>query len=137
APAPAEQHDAVAAHPGGAPLDAFLVGVLVGLQAPFDVDLLALHEILGQRFSLLAPQVNVVPFGAFLALTRLVVPHLGGRDAELRHGGAAWRVPQLRVAAQIANKNHPVHAAHIRPAPTAAAATRTLVRGPAPRPDAL
>src|SRR3954467_5244152 len=77
----AEQDDAVAAHLGGLALDAFLVGVFVGLQPALNVDLLAFDEVFRKRLGLLAPQVDVVPLGAFLALAAFVVPHFGGRDA--------------------------------------------------------
>jgi hypothetical protein len=71
AAAPAEQDDAVAPHAGGFAFIAFLVCVLVRLQPTFDVDLLAFDQVLGQRFGLLAPQVDVVPLGPFLLLAAL------------------------------------------------------------------
>src|SRR5262249_25248743 len=101
----AEQHDPVAADFGRVALVAVLVVPLTRLQAAFDVDLFALGEIFGERFSRLPPEDDAVPLGFFLPLTRLVVPHFGRRHVDRRDGGAARRVAQLGVAPEIADEN--------------------------------
>src|SRR6267378_1403126 len=108
----AEEHNFVAAHLGALSLDALLVRVFIGLNASLDVHLLPFDEVLFERLCWLPPQVDVVPLGSFLPLARLVVPHFGGRDAELRDGRAAWRVAELCVASEVADQNHLVDAAH-------------------------
>ena len=108
----AEQHDPVAADLGRVALVAVLVVPLPRLQAALDVDLLALGQVLGERFGRLAPEHDAVPLGLFLPLAGLVVPDLGRRHVERGDRGAAWRVAQLGVAPEIADQNHFVHAAH-------------------------
>src|SRR5690348_15122806 len=53
---------------GRVAFDAVLVGVFVGAQRTFDVDLPALLEIFAGDFAELAEQHDAVPFGAFLVL---------------------------------------------------------------------
>src|SRR5262249_7724559 len=108
----AKQHDSVAANSSALSLHAVLVGVFVSLQSAFDVHLFAFHQIFGQRLRLFAPQVDVVPLGAFLPLSVLVVPRFGRGDAEFRHRRAAGGVAELRIAAEIAHQNDLVHTAH-------------------------
>ncbi len=89
-------------------------GRLAALQTAFDEDLLPFRQIFLQRLSLLSPEIDVVPFGPFLSLARLVVPDFRRGDAELRDRGPARSKSQLGVPAQIADENHLVHATHIR-----------------------
>src|SRR6185312_2049039 len=58
---------------GGVALDAILVGVLVGPQRTFDIHLPALLQVLASDFREAAEEFDPVPFGAFLALTGLLV----------------------------------------------------------------
>ena len=88
---------------------------LSALQATLHEYLLSLREVLLQALGLLAPQVDVVPLGSFLRASRLVVPFLGGREAEFGDGRSARRVAQLGVTAQVADQNHFVDAAHESP----------------------
>src|SRR5262245_42552943 len=90
----AEEHHAIATDLRGVALVAVLVVPLACLQATLNVDLLALGEVFGEGFGGLAPQHHAVPFGFFLFLPGLVVPDLGGRHIERRHGGAAWCVAE-------------------------------------------
>src|ERR1051326_1244650 len=108
----AEQDDPVAADFRALALDAFLVGVLVSLQAAFDVHLLPLAQVLGERLGLFAPDVDVVPLGPFLLLAGLVVPRFGGGEAEFRDGGTARRVAEFRITTKVADENHFVDGAH-------------------------
>src|SRR6185436_1128423 len=64
----AEQHHAIAADLRGVALLPFLVGPLAGLQPSFDVDLLALGEVLVQALGGLAPVNDAVPLGLLLPL---------------------------------------------------------------------
>src|SRR5204863_6870580 len=102
----------IAAHARRLALVAVLVRVFVSLEPALDVYLLSFDQIAGQRFGLLAPQIDVVPLGAFLPLARFVVPDFRRRHAEFRHGGAARRIAQLRVAPEIADQNDLVDASH-------------------------
>src|SRR5262245_6285999 len=108
----AEQRDPVRLDFCRIPLVAVLVIPLARLQATFDVDLLALRQVLLQALRLLAPQDDAVPLGFFLALSALVVPHLGRRKVQRRHGSATRRVAELRIAAKIADEDYFVHASH-------------------------
>src|SRR5665213_1475606 len=112
AAAATEQDDLVAANLRRVPLVAVLVVPLPGLQPSLDVNLLPLGEVFGERFGRLAPQHHAVPFGFFLALAALVVPHLGRGHVDGGDGRAAWRVAQFRVAPEIAYQNDFVDAAH-------------------------
>src|SRR5207237_1380280 len=112
APSAAQQHNAVASDFSGVALVAVLVVPLAGLEAPLNVDLLALGEIFRQRFRGLSPEHDAVPFGLFLLLARLVVPHLGRSHVERGHGGASGRVPQFCVAPEIAHEDDLVHTSH-------------------------
>src|SRR6185503_4360421 len=113
----AEQGDPVRFNLRRVSLVAVLVVPLAGLQATLDVDLLALRQVLLQALHLLAPQDDAVPFGFFLALPALVVPHLGCRKVQRRDRSAAWRVAKLRIAPQIAHEDDFVHASHRCPSP--------------------
>src|SRR5437899_9138001 len=137
APAATEEYDLVAADLGRVALVAVLVVPLPRLQTAFHVDLLALGEVLRQRFRRLAPQHHAVPFGFFLPLAGLVVPHLGGRHVDRRDGGAARRVAQLGVASEVPDEDDFVHASHKsgivhRPA-TAASSDRAAASLESPR----
>src|ERR1041385_5912384 len=85
----AEQRDAVGLDLRRIALVAVFVVPLTRLQAAFDVDLLTLREVFLQALRLLPPEDDAVPFGLFLALPALVVPHLGRGEIERRHGGAS------------------------------------------------
>src|SRR5574338_317226 len=80
------------------------------LQAALDVKLLALHQVLLERFGRLAPEDDPMPLGLLLPLAALVVPDLGRREVERRHRRPARRVAQLGVATEVAAQNHFVHA---------------------------
>jgi hypothetical protein len=67
-----EQHDPIAANLGGVFIIAVFVLPLARLQAPLDVDLLALGQVFRQRLGRLAPQDDAVPLGFFLLLTSVV-----------------------------------------------------------------
>src|SRR5262245_56245241 len=110
----AQQHYAIAPHPGAFPLVAVLVGVFVGLKPAFDVYLLALHEVLGERLGLLPPQIDVVPLRALLTLAALVVPDLGGRKAEFGDGSTARRIAQLGIATEVSDENDFINRSHRR-----------------------
>src|SRR5207249_336199 len=110
----AEQHDTVAADFSGIALVPVLVVPLPRLQPPFDVDLLPLDEVLGERFGGLAPKHHAVPFGLFLPLARLVVPDLGSGHVDGCDGSTAGCVAQLGIASEVTDENHFVHAAHTR-----------------------
>src|SRR5580704_806019 len=87
----------------------FLIGLLVipaaGLQAAFDVDLVALLEIFPGDFGHALPEHDVVPLGAFLPLPTFVLVGLVGSQRNLRYCGALRRVLDFRVFAQIANED--------------------------------
>src|SRR5262249_61149827 len=87
----------------------FLLAVLVvptaRLEPAFDVDLLALLQIVLQRFRLFAEQLDPVPLGLLLPVVVLILTAIGGGEAEAGDREAAWRELQLRVAPEIAHQN--------------------------------
>src|SRR4029077_19958668 len=84
---------------------AFLVLPFAGLDAAFDKDERALLQILLGDFGLLAPDDNLVPLGAFLALAVFVFVRLIGGDGKIGDGLASAGVARFRIAAQAANEN--------------------------------
>src|SRR5262245_31625129 len=107
-----EQDNPVAADLGRITLVAVFVVPLARLQPAFDVDLLALGEVLSQRFRGLSPKHDAMPLSLFLTLAGFVVPHLGCCHVQRRNSGAARRIAQLGIAAKIAHQNYLVHTAH-------------------------
>src|SRR5690606_20536329 len=96
---------------GRVAFDALLVGVLVGAQRAFDVDLAALLQVLTGDLGQAAEEFHAMPLGAFLLLAGLLVrPLLGGGDADRGDGRAGRRVPGLRVVAQVAYQDDLVDA---------------------------
>jgi hypothetical protein len=110
--AAAEQRHAVSRHLDGRAVVPFLVLPLLRLQAAFNVDLLALDQVLREGLGRLAPQVDAVPLGLFLLLAVAPLERLGRGDAELRDGRSGAREAQLGVPAQIANQDDSVHGSH-------------------------
>jgi hypothetical protein len=97
---------------GAEALDAFLVGVLVGAQRPFDVDLAALAQVFTGDFGQLAEELDAVPFGPFLFLAGLlVVPRFGRGDADRRDRAATLGVSGFGIGAEIADQDDFVDAA--------------------------
>src|SRR5262249_2268943 len=82
------------------------------LQPSLDVDLLALRQILGQRFGLLPPDRNAMPLGLLLALAAFVVPHFRRGHVDRGDRCAARRVSKLGIASEIADEDQFVDAAH-------------------------
>src|SRR6478609_5448782 len=105
AAATTKEYDAVAADLRRVALVAVLVVPLAGVQTTLDVDLFALHEIFGERFGRLAPEDDPMPLGLFLALARLVVPHLGRGQVQCGHRRSTGCVAQLGVASEVADQN--------------------------------
>ena len=85
---------------------------LTRLQAPFEINLLALDQIRLQRVRRLAPQDNAVPLGLLLLLAFLGGPVLRRRDAEAGDLLATRRHPHFRVLTEVADENHFIHATH-------------------------
>jgi hypothetical protein len=81
-----------------------LIFVTPGLQAAFDVNLLALRQIVGEI--LLSPKNDVVPVGFFLPLPALLVlPAAAGRNCKTRPSSTARGKSGLGVSAKVANEN--------------------------------
>src|SRR6185437_5783823 len=91
-------------------LPGLLVVPGVRAQAAFDVHLRALLEILAGNFRGARPGGDVVPLGAVLPLTFLVLVTIVGGQRELRHRCAAGRGPELGILAKIADENDLVDA---------------------------
>ena len=68
----------------------FLVGPLARLNAAFQIDLRALFQILLGDFGLLAPDHNLVPLGALLALAGVVLEVSSVASEKLQ---TAWPPP--------------------------------------------
>src|SRR5579883_431262 len=84
---------------------AFLILPLAGLNASFDENQGAFFEILLGDFGLLAPNDDLVPFGALLALAVAVFVGFVGGDGEIGNGLPAGGIASFRIAAQAANEN--------------------------------
>jgi hypothetical protein len=80
----AEHLHAVGHDLGGVLVGAVLVLPLARLQAPLDVHLRALFQVLARDLGELPEEGDAVPLGLLLLLAVLVLPCLGGRD---RHVG--------------------------------------------------
>src|SRR5688572_12236313 len=113
AAAAAEQRDAISLDLGGVAFVAVLVVPLPRLQPALDVDLLALRQVLLQRFGLLAPQHHAVPFSLFLPLLILIVPHFRRRQIQRGNGGAAGRIAKFGVPSQVSHEDYFVDASHV------------------------
>src|SRR6185437_326407 len=97
---------------GGVPLDALLVLPLARAQAPLDVDLRALVQVLGGDLREPIEHHDPVPFGALLLLARLtVLPALAGRDVDIAHARAGGHGARLGIAAEIADEDDFVYSA--------------------------
>src|SRR5689334_4992902 len=97
---------------GDGALAAVLAFPVTCLQASLDEDLAALVEVLAARLGLLAPdddreEASFLPLLA--GLSRVVAVH---RQPEIRDGGAARRVAQLRWARQVPDEHDLVQARH-------------------------
>ena len=107
--ASAQQNHVLGHHLGRVNLLAVLIFIAARMQPAFHVNLLALGQ--GLRQVLRAPQDHVGPVGVFLPFAGLLVlPAAGSGHAELRYRRLRRRVGGLRVAAQMANKNHFIYA---------------------------
>src|SRR4029453_4408189 len=95
------------------PLGAVLRLPLTPVEAAVDGDRAALREVLCAALALVAPDgdVEVVGLVAPLARGRVLLAGVD-RDAELADGGAARRVPELRVLGQVPNENAAVDVGH-------------------------
>src|SRR6185436_15884430 len=109
AAAPAEELDALADHLGDVALVAFLVVVLTRADGALDEHLPSLREVLAAGLRLLSPDDDVVPIGTLLALPVVVVPHLARRDREAGDRTSRAGESDLRILAEIADKDDLVH----------------------------
>src|SRR4029077_13984169 len=114
--AAAEHLQVVADDLGGVAVVALLVLPLTRAQAPLDVDLRALAQVLAGDFRQAAEQRHAVPLGALLLLARLLVaPALAGGDAQVRDRGAGGHGAGFGVGTQVADENDFVDATrHVR-----------------------
>src|SRR6266576_6600149 len=92
----------------------FLVGLLVvpgaGLQAAFDVDLVALFQVLAGDFGEARPEHHVMPLGLLLPLSRFVFVGLVGGECDLCDRGALRRVLHFGILSEIADQDDFVNA---------------------------
>ena len=88
---------------------AFFVLPLARLNASFDKNQRTLFEILLGDFSLLAPDDNLVPLGALLALAIAIFVGFVCRDGKIGYSLAAARVAGLGIAAEAADENNFIH----------------------------
>src|SRR5688572_31066994 len=132
--AAAEQRNAIGLDLGGVAFVAVLVVPRPRLQPALDVDLLALRQVLLQRFGLLAPQHHAVPFGLFLPLLILVVPHFRRGQIQRGNGGAARRIAKLGVPSQVSHEDYFIDASHVALLRAAFARRRPLVSAGLRRP---
>src|SRR3989441_7498034 len=97
---------------GGRALLAVLALPVARLEPPLDEDLAALVEVLTARLGLLAPDDDgeEARFLPLLARLRRVVAV--DRHPEIRDGGAAGRVAQLRGTGQVTDQQHLVQVRH-------------------------
>src|SRR5581483_5919663 len=111
--AAAEHLHAVGDDLGGGALLPLLVLPLARAEAPFDVDLRALLQVLARDLREPAEEHHAVPLGALLLLAaRLVLPRVGGRHRDVADRPALGVVAGLGVAAQIAHQDDLVDRCH-------------------------
>src|SRR5690554_656534 len=84
---------------------------LAGLQAALDVDLAALLQVLLGDLGQLVEHHHVVPLGALLALTGLLVhPGVGGRQAQVGDRRTGGQEANLGILSQVADEDDLVDA---------------------------
>src|SRR5688572_6266149 len=115
-PLPGAQH----LHDVGDDLGRVLVGSvlvlpLARLEPPFHVHLAALLEVFAGDLGELAEEGHAVPLGLLLHLAVLVLPLLGGGDADVGDRAALGHVARFRVAPEVADEDDLVHGCHVRP----------------------
>src|SRR5262245_46007933 len=113
--APSQHLHGVAADFGAvAVLAGLLVLPLARAQAALDVHLRAFLEVLAGDFRQAAEEGNAVPLGLLLHLAaRLVLPAVGGGDADVGDRLAAGQIAGLGVCAEVADNDHLVHRCHL------------------------
>jgi len=90
----------------GVAFDAVLVRVLAVLQATFDVDRLALLQVLAGDFRQSVVEGDAVPLGFFDRFAAgLVLAAAGRGDADRADGGTAGCVAHLGIAATVADED--------------------------------
>src|SRR3954454_17310750 len=97
---------------------ALLVLPLARADAPLDIDLRALLQVLARDFGQATEESNAVPFGCLLHFSaRLVLPAIGGGEANVRNRVAARQILCLRVRTEITDQNYLVYRCHFTPPP--------------------
>src|SRR5690554_7543518 len=96
---------------GGVAVLAVLALPLAGLQVALDVDLAALLQVLLGDLGQLVEHHHVVPLGALLALTGLLVhPGVGGRQAQVGDRRTGGQEANLGILSQVADEDDLVDA---------------------------
>src|SRR5262249_58381494 len=85
---------------------------LAGSDLAFDVDLLALLQVLAADLGELAPGHDPMPFRLLGLLPALVDPALGGGETEIGDRLTPGGVAHLRIGSQMSDQNDLVDAAH-------------------------
>ena len=85
---------------------AFFVLPFARLNTPFDKDEGTLLQVLLRDFGLFAPDDNLVPLGALLALAVFVFVGFVGGDGEIRHGLTTACVASFGIAAKTTDEDH-------------------------------
>src|SRR3954452_13882046 len=110
------------------PLLAVLSLPLAPLEAPVDRHGAALREVLGAVLALRAPYGDVEVVGLVDPLAgRLVLPARVHGHAEAADRGAAVRVPELRVAREVARDDHAIDVGRCHVAPSSCPARRSSI----------
>ena len=104
--ATAEKSDSLRHYFGDIPLVTALVIIASRANAAFDKNLPSFCQVLAARFTLLAPDDDIMPFGSLLLVTVAVIPHLGSRDRETSYRAAGRSEAKLRIFTQITDKNY-------------------------------
>src|SRR6185369_9503811 len=102
----AEELNALGDNLGDVTFDAVFIIVGTRANTAFDVDLPALGEILPAGLGLFAPNHDVMPFGAFLALAVAVVPLLGSCQRKVGHGAAGAGKAHLGIFSYMTDENN-------------------------------
>src|SRR3990172_5929783 len=111
--APAKHLHRVGDDLGRVAVMALLVLPLAGADAALDVDLRALLQVLAGDLRQAPEERDAVPLGRLLLLAaRLVLPAIGGRDADIRHALAARQIASLGVGPEGSHQDHFVHGCH-------------------------
>ena len=92
---------------GGPAIRAVLSLPFAGLETALHIDLRSLAQVFRRDFAHAREHYDAVPLGALLLLSCLSIPPgIGGSDANIGDGAAAWHITGFRVGAQMTDEHY-------------------------------